>query len=294
MAIGGDPLARKPCRFVALGDSITVGLGDPVSGPDGRATWRGWAALLAEALGPGFEYHNLAELGALSHTVAARQLPAALQLRPTVAAVIVGVNDTLRGSFHIGRTAAALAETIRQLRDTGANVLTCSLPDPGRLLRLPRALARQLARRIRAVNAVTAELAVLYDTVHFDACVVPGLYDRRMWSVDRLHPSEAGHRLLARSFADLLVRCGVPVPRPPSLVPTSPPPTRAERLAWLATKGTAWVRDRSTDLVPALLGLCVKQWWYTLVGRADVLDERITVATAQALKALRDDGSFRG
>jgi len=73
-------------------------------------------------------------------------------------------------------------------------------------LRLPKALARQLARRIRAVNAVTVELAGLYDTVHFDAANLDELYDRRMWSVDRLHPSEAGHRLLARAFADLLVK----------------------------------------------------------------------------------------
>lgn len=38
-----------PARFVALGDSLTEGLGDPVA--DGG--WRGWAALLAGALGSG-------------------------------------------------------------------------------------------------------------------------------------------------------------------------------------------------------------------------------------------------
>jgi lysophospholipase L1-like esterase len=272
-------------RFVALGDSITVGLGDPVPG----GGWRGWASLLAEGLGPAVEYHNLAELGAQSHTLVVRQLPAALARRPTVATVVVGVNDTLRGSFHIGRTGAALSRTIRELRGTGAHVLTCTLPDPGRMLRLPRALARQLARRIRAVNAVTAELAVLHDTVHFDACTVDALYHRRMWSVDRLHPSEAGHRLLARSFADLLAHRGVEVPRPPSLVPTSPPPTRAASVRWMATKGAKWVKDRSTDLVPTLLALCVKDWWYTTVGRANVLDDRLAAEVARTLKALREE-----
>jgi lysophospholipase L1-like esterase len=286
-------------RFVALGDSITVGLGDAV--PDrarlGVSTavagssheWRGWATLLAEAFGPAVEYHNLAELGAQSHTLAARQLPVALALRPTVAAVVVGVNDTLRGSFHIGRTGAALSRTIRELRAVDAHVLTCSLPDPGRMLRLPKALARQLARRIRAVNAVTAELAVLHDTVHFDACVLDQLYERRMWSVDRLHPSEAGHRLLARSFADLLAHRGVAVAQPPSLVPTSPPPTRAASVKWMATKGTKWVKDRSTDLVPTLLALCAKEWWYTTVGRVNVLDELLAVQVARTLKALREE-----
>jgi lysophospholipase L1-like esterase len=274
-------------RFVALGDSITVGLGDSMPGHSN--TWRGWAALLAEAFGPDVEFHNLAELGAQSHTLAAEQLPEALRLRPTVAAVVVGVNDTLRGSFRIARTGEALSRIVRELRESGAHVLTCSLPDPGRMLRLPKALARQLARRIRAVNAVASELAVLHDTVHFDASILDGLYDRRMWSVDRLHPSEAGHRLLARAFADLLIQRGVEVPHPPSLIPTSPPPTRAASMRWMATKGAKWVKDRSTDLVPNLLGLCAKEWWFTTVGQANLLDERLAVEVASTLKALRED-----
>jgi lysophospholipase L1-like esterase len=116
-------------RFVALGDSITVGLGDPMP----RHTWRGWAALLAESLGPPgtVDFHNLAELGAQSHTLASSQLPTAVDLKPTIAAVIVGVNDTLRGSFHIGRTAAALNRTFGELRATGAVVMTCILPRSG-------------------------------------------------------------------------------------------------------------------------------------------------------------------
>lgn len=45
--------------FTALGDSITLGLGDPV--PAGG--WRGWAVFLAEGL-PGGQLHNLATTGA--------------------------------------------------------------------------------------------------------------------------------------------------------------------------------------------------------------------------------------
>lgn len=44
-------------------------------------------------------------------------------------------------------------------------------------------------------------MAARFDTVHVDLGALPGTYDRRMWSVDRLHPSERGHRLLARCFA---------------------------------------------------------------------------------------------
>jgi lysophospholipase L1-like esterase len=78
--------------LVALGDSVTVGMGDPAA--DGG--WRGWAALLAQTLDQP-EMHNLAVLGALSGDVELRQLPAALGLKPDLATVVVGINDTLRG-----------------------------------------------------------------------------------------------------------------------------------------------------------------------------------------------------
>ena len=62
--------------FVALGDSITVGMGDPA--PEGGG-WRGWAALLAASL-PQPVMHNLATLGALAADVEHIQLPAATAL----------------------------------------------------------------------------------------------------------------------------------------------------------------------------------------------------------------------
>src|SRR5262249_59935893 len=43
--------------------------------------------------------------------------------------------------------------------------------------------------------------------------------------------------------------------------PSSPPPSRAAELGWLATKGTAWVVRRSTDLVPGLLAMAVREWF---------------------------------
>ncbi len=274
-------------RFVALGDSITVGLGDPMP----QRSWRGWAALLADCLGgpDTVEFHNLAQLGAQAHTVADTQLPRAIELRPTVAAVIVGVNDTLRGSFHIVRTGTALGRTVRELCDTGATVLTCVLPDPGRMLRLPRALAYLLGRRIQAVNAVTREIAALYDTVHFDSRTQPDIYDRRMWSVDRLHPSEAGHRMLARGFAELLQQRGFPLRDLPSLEPTNPLPSRGQSMKWMATKGAKWVIDRSTDLVPALLVMCALEWWHSAAGLASRIDQRLSEEVTRTVTLLRDD-----
>ncbi len=65
--------------YAALGDSITVGMGDPAPG----GGWRGWAALLAATLDQP-DLRNLATLGALACDVERFQLPAALAVKPGV------------------------------------------------------------------------------------------------------------------------------------------------------------------------------------------------------------------
>ena len=110
--------------LVAMGDSITVGMGDPA--PEGRG-WRGFAALLADTL-PQPDLHNLAFLGAQAADVERVQLPAALDLKPDVVSLVVGINDTLRGDFDPGRTGAAVGRTVAALRESGAHVLTMTLP----------------------------------------------------------------------------------------------------------------------------------------------------------------------
>lgn len=261
--------------FVALGDSITLGIGDPVrlapaAGERGRGRgkrgWRGWAALLADSLVQP-ELHMLAGNGAMWADLERDQLPAALQLRPDVASVVIGVNDTLRPNFDPERIAASAAHTVGALRATGAQVLTMRLPDPGRMLGMPGVLARPLARRAHELNQVMDDVAQRFSTLHFDAASDAEAYDPRMWAVDRLHPSERGHRLIARRFHALLAEAGVPVAEPPGAEPLNAPPSKAEQFAWMATKGTAWVARRSTDLVPNLLSMAFAEW---RAGGADV------------------------
>ena len=242
-------------RFAALGDSITLGMGDPVPG----GGWRGWAALLGGTL-PQAEVHNLAVSGALAADVERVQLPHAAALRPDLASVVVGINDTLRGDFDPHRTGAAIGRTVAGLREAGAQVLTIRLPDPGQMFGLPGALARPLARRMRAINTVVDEVARRHGTLHLDVARDPATYERRYWSVDRLHPNERGHRFIACRFHALLATSGVAVGPGPDPEPSSPPPTRRDEARWMATKGTAWLVRRSRDLVPALVGLAVREW----------------------------------
>lgn len=271
----------RPLRFVALGDSLTEGIGDPVG--DG---WRGWAALLADGLGPAVDFTNLAVSGSQTRDVLERQTPAALALRPDVVSVVIGVNDTLRCTFDIHAVAARLDEVYAAFRARGAILLTACLPDPGAMLGLPGALARPLARRQHAVNAVVHALSERYEAVHLHASEGAWLTDRAMWSADRLHPGERGHRQLALRFHALLAEAGLATGAAPSPEPEFPVPTRSAGLWWLATKGTGWVARRCTDLLPQLLTLAAAEVRHKARGTSARLDLSASHAVASALAAL--------
>ncbi|MFE9094446.1 SGNH/GDSL hydrolase family protein [Streptomyces sp. NPDC007264] len=274
----------RPVRFVALGDSLTEGVGDPVG--DG---WRGWAALLAEGLAPAdapAEFTNLAVSGAQTRDVLERQTPAALALRPDVVSVVIGVNDTLRCTFDIHAVAARLDEVYAAFRAQGAVLLTACLPDPGTMLRLPGALARPLARRQRAVNTVVHALSERYGALHLHAADGAWIADRAMWSADRLHPGESGHRQLALRFHALLAGAGLAAGTAPCAEPGSPPPGRSAGLWWLATAGTGWVARRCTDLLPQLLTLAAAEVRHRAGGTSARLDLSASHAVASALAAL--------
>jgi len=247
--------------FTALGDSITLGVGDPVR-PAGekRRAWRGWARLLAETMDEP-DLHILASNGATSAQIARDQLPLALARRPQIASVVFGINDTLRPGFDPAKIEATAAHTVGSLRSIGAEVLTMRLPDSGWMLGLPDAIGKPLARRTHAVNAALDNVAKRFGTLHYDAAGSPATYEKRMWAVDRLHPNERGHRLIARSFHELLHAAGVPIGPAPDEEPQNPPPSRRAEFAWMATKGTAWLLRRSTDLVPYLAVMAIKETW---------------------------------
>ncbi|MFF3407987.1 SGNH/GDSL hydrolase family protein [Streptomyces sp. NPDC002742] len=274
----------RPVRFVALGDSLTEGVGDPVGD-----RWRGWAELLAPGLAPAdapVEFTNLAVSGAQTRDVLERQTPAALALEPDLVSVVIGVNDTLRYTFDIHSVAERLDKVYAAFRERDTAVMTACLPDPGSMLGLPGALARPLARRQHAVNAVVHALSMRYGAMHLHAAEEEWLKDRAVWSADRLHPGELGHRQLALRFHALLTEEGVADGITPSAEPEFPAPTRSASLLWLATAGTGWVARRCTDLLPQLLTLAASEVRHRARGTSARLDLSASHAVASALAAL--------
>ncbi|MFE3329658.1 SGNH/GDSL hydrolase family protein [Streptomyces sp. NPDC059176] len=264
----------RPLRYAALGDSLTEGVGDRVAG-----AWRGWAALLSAGIGDPArpaEFRNFAASGALTRDVDEQQVPPAVAFHPDLASVVVGVNDTLRCTFDIHDLAVRLDSVCSALAGCGARLLTACLPDPGALLGLPAPLARPLARRQRAVNVVVHALSERYGAVHLHMADPVWTGDRTMWSADRLHPGERGHRLIAARFHALLSAEGIASGPVPGAEPQQPAPGPIAKAMWLATAGTGWVARRCTDLLPQLLGLAgaeVRHWARGTSARLDLVAE---------------------
>lgn len=241
-------MATSYLRFAALGDSTTVGVGDPVPG----GGWRGWARLLADAMATSYDvsFCNLAVSGATSTSVLAGQLEDGLAHRPTVASLIVGVNDTMRSTWDPTRMRTELMTCAEALRSGGAELLTARFHDHGAVWGLPGVLRRPLGARIEVVNRIYDEVHATYGGLRLDLAACPEIHQRAFWSVDRLHPSELGHRALARGYAELLHQRGLAF-TPPSAEPAGGfPPSWRRDLAWMVAEGAPWMGRRARDLGP--------------------------------------------
>lgn len=217
---------------MALGDSLTEGVGDPHLGhPNGL---RGWADLLAAhlaTLDPDTEYANLALRGRRARDVLVEQVPAAVEMRPTVATLWAGGNDLLRPVVDVDEVADSLRSCLVPLRRCGARVIVFT----GFELTLSPVLAPARARAAR-LNARLVALAERYDVDLVDVSSFAQWSADALLAPDRVHPSPVGHRHIAHRVAHVL---GSPFPDPLALTgaPTARPGIRArwgeERRWWL-------------------------------------------------------------
>ncbi|KAA1024191.1 SGNH/GDSL hydrolase family protein [Pseudonocardia sp. EV170527-09] len=244
-----------------LGDSTAVGLGDPLPG----GGWRGVGPLLRDALDdparPGsVRLDNHARTGARMADARHGQVPVAAASGPDVVVLCVGMNDTLRSDFDPAGIRRDCAESLELLLGAGATVLLLRFHDHTRVWPLPGLLQRALAARISALNgAVDGAVADAVAATGRSAVGIldldtAGSYDPAAWSVDRLHPSELGHRLLARGFAGLLGAAGFAVPGEVGLDAAGGREVTAwQRGAWLVVQGVPWLVRRGRDLGPVMV-----------------------------------------
>jgi lysophospholipase L1-like esterase len=180
--------------YVALGDSFTSGL---VTGETR------WPDQVAQALGPGVRYENLAWVGATSADVEEAQLPRAISLEPDLVTLICGANDVLES---VRPDASAYAERLGRMyarlraERPSAALLTATYPDLSRFLDLrPRTRAR-VQWGMRGFNAAARRVAERYGVALLEGFDHPAAQDRETYAEDGFHPSPEGHRRAAAAF----------------------------------------------------------------------------------------------
>jgi lysophospholipase L1-like esterase len=191
-------------RYVALGDSITEGLCDPIVGRG--EPWLGWADRLAAILarhaelrGSTLEFANLAVRGRRVRDVVVDQVPRAIELRADLVSILIGGNDLMSAKADPDALAGEVESAVAKLRKAGTDVLLATSFDPRFAFFL-----KPLRGRAAVYNANLWSIARRYGTITLDLWGMRELQHRTMWAEDRVHLSPSGHRLIATRAAHAL------------------------------------------------------------------------------------------
>ena len=188
------------CRYVALGDSFTEGVGDADASRPNAV--RGWADRVAEVLAagnPDFRYANLAVRGRTLRPILAEQLGPAVAMEPDLVTIYAGANDILRAQVDIDGLVAAYERGIAALAATGARVLVWTAYDPGRA-----PVLRAARGRFATYNELVREMADAHGATVVDFWRMREYRDPRLWDTDRIHMSPLGHARMALAVLDVL------------------------------------------------------------------------------------------
>ncbi|MGO2643182.1 SGNH/GDSL hydrolase family protein, partial [Brevibacterium aurantiacum] len=128
--MSGD--SSLPLRYIAIGDSLSEGVGDE-PWPDGSP--RGWTDRLASLLTAHYGQHraihyaNLAVRGYKTAQVVDTQIRTAIALRPDFVTLTAGMNDIMRPRVDFGALKSALIGIVEPLTAAGTKVYVVPIPN---------------------------------------------------------------------------------------------------------------------------------------------------------------------
>jgi lysophospholipase L1-like esterase len=193
---------RAP-RWLALGDSFTIGTGVGADRAFPAILVRRWAAR-----GIRCDLVNPSVNGYTTDDLIREELPLARDLRPTLVTVLIGANDIVRGSEE-RRYRAQLARILVELSTAGIDLRAIrGLPQPD-WSRAPAAAAYGAARAIAATieryNAIAREEVERPGGTYIDIFpLMRSQAERGMVAADGLHPSAEAHAEWAAALEGLL------------------------------------------------------------------------------------------
>jgi lysophospholipase L1-like esterase len=190
-AAAGVSRTRPPIRIAMLGDSTAAGYGVY---RDRDTPGAQLAIGISDAARRPVHLTNVAVVGAESADLGV-QIDALGSKRPELAVIMVGANDVTEGTKP-PKAVPYLEDTVRRLRDLGADVVVCTCPDLGTIRPLAqplRAYARRLSRNMAREQTV-AVVRAGGRTVSLGDLLGPLFMTHlEFFSEDRFHPSAAGY-----------------------------------------------------------------------------------------------------
>lgn len=239
-------------RYVAIGDSFTEGLNDPLpdqtnfedrSPPEQK--FLGWAdrlALKLSEINPDLLYANLAVRGRLLADVIDTQLPQALALKPDLISIGAGVNDALRPQWDPTRLAELYERGVKRARDAGVDVLLIGFGDPTYRGSLMAGMSDRFAR----LNADVCSISQRHDTKLLNFWPATIHSHDHFWSTDRLHVNAAGHEAASQGALHALGLADDSWLYPPFELPSEPPLSDRliESTRWLTGQAIPWAVRR--------------------------------------------------
>lgn len=194
--------------YVALGDSVTAGVGAGGEGVDpecldvlppscdlGEAVDRRQAYPYLVAGGLGMKHANVAVPGAMADDVARLQVVPALALRPRIVTLFVGGNDLVHGRSPEAYAADVAFILGRLTESPDVRVYVLNLPDVWRAPRFVEKPDRDVTpERVKAFNAATASAAATYGATLID---ISGPELTEHTSTDGFHLGPRAHGIIA-------------------------------------------------------------------------------------------------
>ncbi|HEV3095743.1 MAG TPA: SGNH/GDSL hydrolase family protein [Candidatus Dormibacteraeota bacterium] len=189
----------EPIRYLALGDSYTIGTG---LGDEAQNFPSLLAKKITEATGANVSLVNLGVNGYTTADLIRQELPVARASAPEAVTVLIGANDIVQGSDEESyrRRLQQIYAAVSQLGATAQRVLSISVPDFSRLPgAAPFGTPAQLHSRLEAFNRIAQTEATAAGFHYADITDITRIPDHGGgWlAEDGLHPGPAQHRAIA-------------------------------------------------------------------------------------------------
>jgi lysophospholipase L1-like esterase len=188
-------------NYVAIGDSFTEGVGDPVDGFQSIGSMERLSQILKRS-NPDLKFTNLANNGLMITEIRQSQLVRALSLKPDFITIVAGANDILKGRFEAQNFENELRSLYESTVKMGALVSSGNVPDFPLVKTLEATVQKRFNRQIEKANSIIRSLAAEYKIIFVDANAYSHDFDENDWSADQVHLNARGYF----KFTDVVIQ----------------------------------------------------------------------------------------